>query len=1604
MAAADVPKWGFGQEPMEIKPVANFISFFSTCDTTLPTENKMSLDFSFSTPSLTRQPAWERVSTQSHPATGKNRRIMKRVGLPTERRVAAKHSPLLTPPVAVVPAPTREDIALDHLAQRKVRRGTNFVPAIGFTDYSGKPSSHAKCLSSMMQAKADVANNFMITSSCTTYHDKVAASRGILQVTPRKRRADSDDVIDIPVHMDRVTGNRLTSYQSLIPIIKKAIRSGKHEIDIATASVAEFARFMRLMRRNPRKYLAAQGASDLSAIEDMSEPDSPTVIRQPNLKAESRSPQKRIARLMTNPFKSRTNRLAEGFVQLAPGPSRMLDSSPTKSASAPSSPTASSPPHSTSPVLPTMTRAGISSSPVSESAASAKENAFNGSVAFDSSPARPGRTFRLPSEFDSSSIADSTHGPPETPTKSSSPVNYSRPIAPTPSQWNRAEPSTPFTPKPQSAAPTTPGMTSSPIGLSALLPPSTPNVPQCTYNTPSGVDSIDFGKESPFRSNSISWMNNSVQDNEPKRIKNVNHARRRQSEPLLRKYFDTQARRRSASPKKVQYQDEDTFRDEVSIASLFDTPFATPAKVAVSKSTPIETTIAIEAIVTENATTENAITENAIIENATTENATTENAIIENATTENAITENAVTETIPAEDTALTVDAVEESSNDEDVSSLIEPEAIEEASELSNTEPVDVAMDVAAEETTVLEIAPAQAAASDATSTEVTVEQTLVDNEVSLMTEPEATQEVSDLPEPESTDVAMDVTAAETAVTDSEAVETTSADPTETSAIENGAHETSIDDNMELEPEAAPEVTDLADSTNPDSTVHETTAAESSVNSDYIIIAVDYSITENAAQPDADENMSDDLEDISEAPTVIIRTPTDTDMNETLPIPTDDENTELTTAEQGVVEIDVRENPDIFGAHVSSPPPAPIRKLSRMADNACSGHAKVVVNEQNGRLFVRFKLSAEYAHMFPASQGFDESQLTLTPSAISHSPRISFDSNRIHRQSDMSSPAKAQDTPIATRLPSLSEMLQTPDISAFGRSPSFTSEFRTPELPAHDNTLMFGSPAGGLTPAFKPFTPNTRSIDSLLQTHDMSAFGTTTKTPGDSFQTPELPPSDNTLMFGSTKPMSTKRVTRRQSAMTPLKQALTNATGTHRPATPKEPTAFNYNTPKFATPMNDAADRTLAFSWSDTKDSTTHDNDRATQIATPTKLTHTEVQPATEEPITEEPTTTTSPTTEEPTIDQPTIEASTTTEQPAIEESTTETLTTSDDQPIELSNAPEQPIPNIEVAPAQEAPAADDSRQDLDSPGREYMRNFIKRSRQAATTTDAGSPIAPINQRQPLGARSPNRGSPMKTKRKHEEDHETDVQSPPKKIKVEEVTETASKSAPKKGRRTKNSRQKSELEIDMTDLPAATPTTSSSTTDKQVDELDAVTPATRRSSRLRVQETASGAPKSSLPTPIKLNRAGAGRNGGANLTKKPRTEDQELDRKTRSNTKKNMGDAEFPSEVLVRLAGQVEEDSDVSQESEGSAGGRRVGWKTPLEKVQGETPKKGRAAPKGKGKATQGETGISKPKSTSKSTPKTARATKVAEGLGMVANGTPVKPQRVTRSRARSGV
>ncbi|KAH7204596.1 hypothetical protein DER44DRAFT_886274 [Fusarium oxysporum] len=1259
MAAADVPKWGFGQEPMQIKPVAaDFIPHFTTTGDTRVDAGKTFLNFgNFAfKQSLTRPPAWERVPTHSLAAPSSNRQIMRRVTVSNERQPGAPF--VMFPNVSAVPVPTREEIGFDLTLPRKVQRRQSYQPASREAVFEDMLMfSHAQHMHNLMTAKVGVVNNLIETHSGHTREDMEAANRGIAQIVPLKRvaRLISTDLVDTdssPVSLVPARGNRLKLYNDMLLKIQAANRSGKESVDLGTASIADVSTALRNSRRDPRKRLAALGETDLSVIMDEDEPESPTVVHEPVLFPESRSPSKRLARLLTSKaIKKGVLRLSGGFTKLLPGSPSKTPGSPSKSKRA-SSPLAQR------------------SSPIYGSAA-VKDNMSTESVA--DSPTRPGRTFRVPSECDSSSFEDT--GLPETPNKASSPVmNYSRPIAPTPSQWNRPEPSTPATPVAQSAPfnPATPQQTDSPIGLAALLPailpPSTPQPQGCTLEVPSV--SFEFGKLSPFRS-SNSWMLLSPLATEPNRIKTGNQARRRRSEPLLRKFLDTQARRLSASPQKVQFQQEAIFNDDISIASLFDITNESPAKVAA-------------------------------------------------------------------------IDAADETSGLDSTTSL----------------PNEPAADSAAEHTLPLGTTMEESVANEADPIEA-------------------------------------------------------AKPTEGGS--GLGYASVLTENLWLR--------DL-----------------------------------NSSPAPAHSDRRDEQPSTMQPPTTVAESPV----------------TQTLASEEGVVNIDVRENPDIFGPQISSPPaPAPIQNLSHMADDACNGHAKVVITEENGRLFVRFKLSARYAHMFPASQGFNDS-LSFSPSVDISTPR----------------PRPVDST------------VQTPDLNSFGD---------------------FASPSPSVIQ-----TPEPQSTESLLKTPDISGVGVIDRSSPGEFDTPELPQNDNTLVFGEPATIdrpSIRRAPRRQSEITPLKRAARNAMGISKgPATPR-----------FSTPAADDGDRTLTIPWDD--------ETPARQVDTPAA--------------------------------------------PPIQE-------------------------------AEAAAAVNNGSQDLDSPNRDYLRAFINQNRRttasatvtatattnessttpatntttttltpaaeitpAATTTEAGSPIAPVTKRQPLGARSPNRGSPMKTKRKADGDREET--SPAKKTKVDAAVEAAG-SIRKVTRKTKAKRQKAELAIDMTDLPSAS--SSDTPNRKQADDLATNVSVTRRSSRLRSQEHPSSTPKSSLPTPIKLGRAGAGRS----LPKKARSEEDELARKTRANTKRNMGNAEFPAEVLVRIADEAEKDSDHGHESERPASGRRVGWNQPLEKVQGEEPKKGRA----KGKATQGQTGISKPKA--------KRATKVAADLGMVANGTPAKPQRVTRSSARSVV
>ncbi|KAM5352803.1 hypothetical protein ACJ41O_005525 [Fusarium nematophilum] len=1453
MAAADSPVWGFGQLPMEIKPVAtSFVSYFPTCDSTTET-NKMPFGANLSAPTPhIRLPAWERVSIQPHPATGRTAQIMKRVGLCARRHVAIL--PVAPPPPVVpeVPEPPVEDIAFDETLRRIRRRGFRYKPVQADVEFVGEASTCAEVVNTFMVGKVDTTNNFMKTSSSTTLEDKQMARIGrFVQVCPRKRYAGEE----FPEPMGPTGGNKLPLYREILPIIKRAMRKGLTEVDLTTASIAEASTIMRQMRRDPRQPLAAFGASELSDIMDITEPESPTLIRHPILKAESRSPQKRIARL-TSPIKNGMRRLTNSVVKLVPGSSPKASPSPTKSDSVPFTPLKQSP----SPVKPAITPIGIDSSPLSRTAMTARENLSTESV--EQTTPQPGLVFHVPSYADSSSFGSSMPVAQESPSVHElSPVKYARPVAPTPSRWNRAEPTTPqpFTPMPTiaafSPAPVTPSQTDSPIGLASFLPPNTPQLAKFTF-TPPGAAAFNFGEVSPSF-NSISWMNTSVQASEPKRIKNVNAARRRQSEPLLRKYALSQARRRSSSPQKLRFRDNDIFNDDISIGAFFASVCSTPAK-------PTAEATADETIADED---------------------------------------------VPM---AVEVEPVEEPA--------IDAVAPTEAAPIEH----DIAMDAADEPTPDAVTAPVEAAPTE--------------------------------------DIAMEVPATEEPATDVVA-------PTD-------------------------------------------------------VVPIEEDIVRDAVEP----AKADDAEDNTVEPTQVEPTAADNPS----PAPANSHHGHSVTTEPGIVNIDMRQNPDIFGTHLSSPP-APVFDLSRMAKVACDGHAKVVVTEQNGRLFVRFKLSAQYGHMFPASQGFEDSQLNFSPSAISFSPRITFKGNPPAQPALSSSPTKLDETPapsasrglLATTSTlfastptqtvmsmqepaSVSAMMKTPDVTSAGvikkrARLDDTPGFRTPELPANENTVIFGSPVVGLTPAQKSSIRGTPSIDTLLKTPDVTGLGIirgTDKITG--FETPELPQLDNTLVFAqpptSARPASVKRITRQQSKKTPVKAADTGAV----------------NTPKFAMPMGDA-DATLIVSWSDAKDTPARHQTDETSIPSSTKsekaafavdetlvvswseLPATPALKATEPVVTPQAAT---PKTSFTPVNQPTpkmqvTEAGNVDTTTPKNKATPPQATTTPEPKATPKATPKKTTPAQEAEPA---PVADSRRQEYDSPGREYMREFIKRSRQ--TTTETGSPMAPAVKRQPLGARSSNTGSPHRKKRKHEADS-ADIQLPAKKPKaVKESDDDAKPSTPKRARRTSISRQKAELEIDMTDVPpiddAATQPTE--TAEKETEEPEMDGPITRRSTRLRSQTQASGTPKSSIPTAIKLNRSGAGRNGGAILNSSVRSEQQDLTHQTRMNTRKNKGTSLLPAQVLAKYAeANQEDDSESINSSDGSTtakSGKCVGWREPLESVQGEKPKKGKTSVKAK--ATQGKTGIAKPKTPSK------RTTKIAENLGMVSNGTPAKPQRMTRARTRS--
>lgn len=306
---------------------------------------------------------------------------------------------------------------------------------------------------------------------------------------------------------------------------------------------------------------------------------------------------------------------------------------------------------------------------------------------------------------------------------------------------------------------------------------------------------------------------------------------------------------------------------------------------------------------------------------------------------------------------------------------------------------------------------------------------------------------------------------------------------------------------------------------------------------------------------------------------------------------------------------------------------------------------------------------------------------------------------------------------------------------------------------------------------------------------------------------------------------------------------------------------------------------------------------------------------------------------------------------------------------------------------------------DYDSPGRDYMREFIRRSRpKRPSTTEAGSPVGLTAKRQPLGEKSPNTESPSKSKRKLEKGHDHH-ESPLKKV---------SSASPKKLKRYGKSSAKrpttndvDEEETQTLDVKSAADSVHAADDEEDNDEMDGE--ASRRSSRLRNQARAP-AVKSAIPTPIKI-----GRNSGPTLNSAVRSEQQDLTNQTRMNTRKNKGNSEYPAQFLARQSEEAQTESEPEQRecSSEKEGRKCVNWSNPLamyqespQETEKEKDKPKKAKTTTKPKSVQ-MSGIAKPVTRAKTTADKERTARLAEHFGMVSNGTPAKPQRSMRSRMR---
>ncbi|KAF4122030.1 hypothetical protein GMORB2_7623 [Geosmithia morbida] len=331
---------------------------------------------------------------------------------------------------------------------------------------------------------------------------------------------------------------------------------------------------------------------------------------------------------------------------------------------------------------------------------------------------------------------------------------------------------------------------------------------------------------------------------------------------------------------------------------------------------------------------------------------------------------------------------------------------------------------------------------------------------------------------------------------------------------------------------------------------------------------------------------------------------------------------------------------------------------------------------------------------------------------------------------------------------------------------------------------------------------------------------------------------------------------------------------------------------------------------------------------------------------------------------------------------------------------------------------------DDDSPGRDFMYDFIRRSKPKrptmadAAAAEAGSLLPPVPgsvARTPLGIKSPNASSPSPHKEKRKLDQHESSSSPlkPSKKPRRQVTKSCLKKtevAPvpaekKAAPRSKSVREK-KTAVEETETAAAAavkPSSSDNTGKHDVQEDGEGAP--RRSTRLRAQPTEPT--KSCIPTAIKLGRptSSAGRggvNGATALNSAVRSEQADLTRQTSYNTRRNKGRAESVQQVLARYSDESQPQSQPQSESEEprapSKTGKNVSWMDPVSAHQ-KTPKKSRCAKASASTPAKKASATVAGKRTPTPTP-TAKKTIPAPASKINGAAKDQKPQGVTRSSA----